>query len=951
MIVALYKSICSLFLVTSLIVSIIFSANSLAINNYYEQAKQSFDEGNYEASFIYLKNALEQNPRDLPSKILKGKILLHRAYFEEAIREFEEAIDYRVDMNLIVADYAAALNFAKRYKQVLSFADGHNLNVEGQYELLLNKAIAYENLDLTTLARRSYEQALRLKPSEPRGFNSFASFEIRSDNLANAERLAKQSIGLNSADNRTIHLLGTIHAEKGEFEQAIEQFQVSLEIIPNEPIVQRSLVRALIQVDRLDDAKMLVEEILKATPNDPHIMLLSSWLLSIDKEDQKSAEMLEALSSTTSNLSDDDFTNDPSLLFVSAISSYLLNNFEQATKELKRYLNLVPGDTRAISTLSDIYLKQGKRQEAELLLERYESSVIADPNLAKTLVDLYINTNKRFDAERLLNKLRMEYPDDLDFVLRLVDLLNKAGRKSEANALMDDISTKDDSNNTKLALAKGLMHLENLELDQATNIAEQLAKQFPENIEIKNLQAAILIKQGDAKSAEGLLEQVLAARPEFFEAEFNYATVFKMQNKRAKAREILERLLEKRPASAQVKFMLGQIYALDEEFDKAIPMLEVIRLGKAGTQSRELLYDIYMATSEFDNALRVIKELNDMSLYNIRYLFNYVRVLAALNKFEEARQQLGVLFGLAENNARLLLDIAIQQRDIEDFVGADKSFAKLLKLVPKNLRVRIEHIRLMLAKGMTAEAEAASKVLEKEVPNEQNVMLLRGDIELTLDRSKKAFEYYWQAIERDPSFNLAVIKLYELARQGIQVEQTTTKLVDLQKQFPEQLWRQRLLADHYMNQNDKTSAQPIYEKLLENDAYRNDAFMLNNVALIKLETDVAEALSYSKQAKELDNSNASITDTLGWIYFKMGQYEQALQTLRNAFAMDASNPTIRYHIGMTLEALQRSGEALSELRVAVKNGERKIWYQAAVAKIAQIESQSETNAASNKGSP
>ncbi len=113
---------CRFLLIIIAATSLSFAPKALSANSFYEQAVQAFNDGNYEASYIYLKNALEQQPRNLPSKILMGKILLHKALFPQAIKEFEEALLYNADINLIIADYASALNFSKRYKDVLNIA-------------------------------------------------------------------------------------------------------------------------------------------------------------------------------------------------------------------------------------------------------------------------------------------------------------------------------------------------------------------------------------------------------------------------------------------------------------------------------------------------------------------------------------------------------------------------------------------------------------------------------------------------------------------------------------------------------------------------------------------------------------------------------------------------------------------------------------------------------------
>ena len=928
---------CRFLLIIIAATSLSFAPKALSANSFYEQAVQAFNDGNYEASYIYLKNALEQQPRNLPSKILMGKILLHKALFPQAIKEFEEALLYNADINLIIADYASALNFSKRYKDVLNIANGHRLSKTGKYDYLLAKAVAYQNLNLTELARAAYEEALTLSKNNLRALNSYASFELGQGNLDEAERLALEALGKASQDHRTLHLLGQIEGFKNNWPKAIEYYQTALEQLSTDPVVKRSLVQAYIQTDQIDKAKSLVDEILTETPNDPHIMLMSSWLLSIDKQDKQSEQMLEALSNTTSLLEEEQYANDPSLIFVTAISSYLLGNMEQASKDLTRYLAVVPNDTKALSMLSDIYIRDGNSQDAEILLSRYESNVLKDESLALKLVDLYSINGKRFDAERLLYKMQDEYPDNVDVSLKLVNILRKAGRVLEANKLLQKMNPTGAGNKTKLLLSKGLMDLQSGDIAGAEQIITELLAEAPENKNLLNFKVAVLIKKKEAVAAQSLAERILESTPNFFEAKFNLATALKMQNKLELALSLLRELNEQQPLNEDVKLMLAQTYYLQRNYELAIPILETISMQASGAKSKELLLDIFIAQNDYQEALRIIKHLTEMDLYNAGYLFKYVNILTKLDRVSEAKYQLGILFGLAENNAPMLFQIARLQRGIKDYDGASKTLAKLKKLIPSNLRVKIEDARLLMAQGQLAKGEKVATSLLAQLPKEANVLLLMGDVHMSRDRFTDAFNSYWQALEIDPQFNIALMNLYQLANQGVNVEKVTSKLESLANEFENDLWRQRLLADHYMNQYQYDMALPIYQQLLQNPGFAKDANLINNLANIYVGTDATKALEFSKQSMAINSENPAIIDTMGWVYFKLGRYDESLQTLRNAYAMDSSNPTIRYHLANTLFKLNRKNEAKRELRFAIDNAENERWQTEAKELLAALE--------------
>ena len=376
--------------------------------------------------------------------------------------------------------------------------------------------------------------------------------------------------------------------------------------------------------------------------------------------------------------------------------------------------------------------------------------------------------------------------------------------------------------------------------------------------------------------------------------------------------------------------MLGQIYATQGRFDEAVPLLQTLRTGSSGRVSQEILFDIYFRQGEYQKAYRVIKDLNQIYIFQPRYLFDTVKVLRKLYKLDEAKKQLGILFGLAEKNTRMLFDIAVLQRQIGDFKGAQSTLDKLLDLIPNNLRVNIEQARLFMAKGQLEQAELKAQELNKILKNDANTLLLLGDIALARGSKVVAYDYYWQTLNVDPSFNLVTFNLYQLAKDGIKAQQLTEKLLWLIQQFPEEAWRKKMLADHYINLDKNNKALAIYESLLKTEQYGQDPFIYNNVASIHLETQSDKALQYALNAYKLNDSNAAILDTLGWAYFQVERYDDSLSMLRAAHAMNSGSKTVRFHLASVLHKLKRSAEAKAELTIALSGSENEKWYQQAL---------------------
>ncbi|ODS33461.1 MAG: hypothetical protein SCARUB_01369 [Candidatus Scalindua rubra] len=79
-------------------------------------------------------------------------------------------------------------------------------------------------------------------------------------------------------------------------------------------------------------------------------------------------------------------------------------------------------------------------------------------------------------------------------------------------------------------------------------------------------------------------------------------------------------------------------------------------------------------------------------------------------------------------------------------------------------------------------------------------------------------------------------------------------------------------------------------------------------------TNLDEGLKYALKAAELVPKDASILDTLGWVYFKKGIYKKALENLISAVELRPSSPTIRFHLGMAHYKNNDLKNALSEFK-------------------------------------
>jgi len=86
--------------------------------------------------------------------------------------------------------------------------------------------------------------------------------------------------------------------------------------------------------------------------------------------------------------------------------------------------------------------------------------------------------------------------------------------------------------------------------------------------------------------------------------------------------------------------------------------------------------------------------------------------------------------------------------------------------------------------------------------------------------------------------------------------------------------------------------------------------------LVERGEDVEFALELAVNAIRLAPKSAPYLDTIGWIYFKMDRFEEAMNYIRQSLSIDAENATIQEHLNKVIKA--KAGEPIPKIHQAEK---------------------------------
>jgi Flp pilus assembly protein TadD len=133
---------------------------------------------------------------------------------------------------------------------------------------------------------------------------------------------------------------------------------------------------------------------------------------------------------------------------------------------------------------------------------------------------------------------------------------------------------------------------------------------------------------------------------------------------------------------------------------------------------------------------------------------------------------------------------------------------------------------------------------------------------------------------------------------------------------PEERWYIYFVrGEFYDREKMYDQAEAQFRKSLAIDPQRPEVLNYLGYMLADQGQKLPEALKMIQQAVDLEPQNGAYLDSLGWVYFKSGQYQEAEENLRKAIERMNSDPTVHDHLG---ELYEKTGK----LKLAVAQWER-----------------------------
>jgi tetratricopeptide (TPR) repeat protein len=458
--------------------------------------------------------------------------------------------------------------------------------------------------------------------------------------------------------------------------------------------------------------------------------------------------------------------------------------------------------------------------------------------------------------------------------------------------------------------------------EEAKGMLKEITRQAPDYLPAWILLGQIAFAEKQYDESLKLVENVFGRDPDNFDAGLVQVGNWLAKSETKKALEKLERLDKTYPNSPLIKFQMARANLQNKNPAQATNMLEqAIAANPDYVEAIVLLAELNLRSG---NAQPVVPAM--LGLLKKRSDLVQAQVLLAdayrfLGRLDDAAAVFREQIKASPQNAQpyVLLGVVLRQAKKTD--EARKAFEKALELTPDSLLATTQLIELDIStRNFDNALQRIQRQLQKK-PESAEVHLLEGRIYSAKGDWEQAEAALRKSIELDPKLPGAYELLVGLYVTTNRIPQAINQAQAFLSKDPNNAGALMTLALIYERHNDASKAAETYEKLLSKSP--DFAPALNNLAFLYAErlNQLDKASELAHKARKLQSANPAIADTLGWILYKQGDYQQALPLLQESAEKLSEKAEIQYHLGMASYMMGQTDAARTAFQKATNSTE------------------------------
>ncbi len=573
-------------------------------------------------------------------------------------------------------------------------------------------------------------------------------------------------------------------------------------------------------------------------------------------------------------------------------------------------------------TEAQLWRMKGDLKEA---IRHLKMALEMDPDsvyLQREMAILHLQSKNNAGALAVLETLFEKTPEDVEALILYGRIKQNTGKTAEAKEIYKKILSIDPERKTIYLLLGGL-YMQDDQREEALKAFEQLVEIEPGSYSGYFFMGRILAKQGEKEAAERAFKKALDLEPGLLEARFELVDIYKNMDENftivtAASGETLKDICQKHydrfddriarairaynpslkpdaePESGdQIRMpSLGRIEAEGrpvENVDEIIALYEaILRDNPRNIQAAMELGHFQHRAGRTDEAMVLFKELGRRSGSEFEVILRLVQLYIDPDRFEDALPIIeGMLTG-GPDNPELHHLAALAFSGIEE---ADQAISHFKRVTPKSRFYQDAILHMAYLYQETERLSEATLHLEEACrQNPDNI----------------EFKYYLAA-------------LYEEQERHPEAETILTGILESGEDTPKVHFRLGVIFD---KAGKKRACIEEMKTVIRLDPKHANAMNYLGYTYAELGENLDEAERLIKEALVHKPNDGYITDSLGWVYYKKGRYEEALTYLKKAAELAPEDPTILEHVGDVYLKLGDKSSALDYYKRSLARKEK-----------------------------
>jgi tetratricopeptide (TPR) repeat protein len=675
--------------------------------------------------------------------------------------------------------------------------------------------------------------------------------------------------------------------EKKDYSRALLQFKNAAVAMPKDAEPYYRMGVASLAAGSLPNAIQALRKATELNPKHEQAQLKLAQLMTESGKEilQQAAGRLEGVLSAS--------PENPDASDALAFAEWKLGKTDEAVDRLQETLQKFPARLQTSVELARLKLGQKDLGAAEQILKQ---AVASDPQSAAAelaLGQLYMLANQPAKAEPELRKAIQLDPKKGAALMGLAAIQAASNRMDEAEQTYRQAATVPGA---EFKPVHALFLYRTGKRDAALAEFEKLAKQNPNDRNARSRLFAAYAAMGKTQAAQDLLAAALKKNPKDTDALYERAGLLLRDGNAADAEKDLKEVLRFKPDFAEAHMAMAEIYrtqklAGDErqEYDQAL------RINPRLLSARLALAQSYTASREAKSALDVLDHTPAQQKQTLGVITERNWALLAAGETKELRSSLDQVLRVRRYPETVIQDGVLRFQQ-GDYSGARADAEEAIKNNPRDLRAVQILADSYAAQKQPAKAEERLKAIAAANPQSAPLENLLGQWYANGKNYPAARKAFDSAVAADPKFVPAVLALAGVDYQEKHPDAARQRLLGLVAADPKNTQALLMLGTIASEMGDQEEAMKRYRAALAVDG--NNLVALNNLAYTLASTDTDGALKYAQQAAELAPDNATVQDTLGWVYYRKQIYSTAVTYLKTAVAKEPT-PRREFHLAMS----------------------------------------------------